>query len=65
MPAQTPEERRITQAIEATHRGKFQSIADAARAYEVPYFKLYHRYNGRPELFKTWRIDSLYATVLG
>jgi hypothetical protein len=49
MPAQTLEERRITQAIEATHRGEYKSIADAASAYEVPYFKLYHRYKGRPD----------------
>ena len=43
----TPEEQRIAKAINALNSGECKSVADANRAYNVPYHKLSNRYKGR------------------
>ena len=44
----TPEEQRIAKTIKALKDGEYTSILKAHRAFNVPYQKLLHRYNGRP-----------------
>ena len=41
----TPEETRITRAIQALESGSVKSVAAAYRVYNVPYQKLLGRYN--------------------
>ena len=43
----TPEEKRITKAIQAIKDGTAKSASVAAREYSVPYSKLYHRLHRR------------------
>ena len=44
----TPEEQRIAKAIKALKDGEYISVLKAHRAFNMPYQKLLHRYNGRP-----------------
>ncbi len=44
----TPEEQRIAKATKALKNGEYTSVLKAHRAFNVPYQKLLHRYNGRP-----------------
>ena len=42
----TPEEARIARAIKGIARGEYKSVAEANRACNVPYGKLYYRNKG-------------------
>ncbi len=44
----SPEEQRIAKAIKALKDGEYTSVLKAHRAFNVPYQKLLHRYQGRP-----------------
>jgi len=49
-PTQTkisPEETRIARAIKALKDGEYKTVAEAHRAFSVPYSKLYARNQGR------------------
>ena len=43
-----PEKQRIAKTIKALKNGEYISVLKAHRAFNVPYQKLLHRYNGRP-----------------
>jgi hypothetical protein len=43
----TPEENRIARAIKALKDGECKTVAEAHRAFSVPYSKLYARNQGR------------------